>query len=161
MSRKRTVLFVCTGNVCRSPMVAGFFYDKLIREQADGRVRVRSAGIWALEGMPASAYALQVMNEHDLDISAHRGRALTQSDVDEADLILVMTERHASIVTRDFLHSEGKTYLLSEMAGSRYDIEDPYSGSLPEYRRTASELQDLVERGYARAMELLGSQPTF
>jgi len=155
MPAKKTVLFVCTGNVCRSPMAAGLFYDKLCREKANDRVRVRSAGIWALEGQPASAYAQQVMNEHDLDISAHRGRNLTQTDVDEADLILVMSRQHAEVITRNFEHSKGKVYLLSEMAGQGYDIEDPYGGSLLEYRHTAAELAELIERGYAKIMELL------
>jgi protein-tyrosine-phosphatase len=156
MSAKKTVVFVCTGNVCRSPMAAGFFYDKLHHEKAASSVRVRSTGIWALEGQPASAYAVQVMAERDLDISGHRGRNLTQADVDEADLILVMTLRHKEAIAQDFEHSDGKVYLLSAMAGQPYDIQDPYGGSIIEYRRTATELADLVERGYSRVMELLG-----
>lgn len=158
MPAKKTVIFVCTGNVCRSPMAAGFFYDKLLRANAAGWVRVRSAGTWALEGQPASAYALQVMAERDLDISTHHGRNLTQTDVDDADLILVMTLRHKEAITQDFDRSDGKVHLLSAMAGPSYDIQDPYGGSLIEYRRTATELADLIERGYPRVMELLGEQ---
>jgi len=156
MPAKKTVIFVCTGNVCRSPMAAGLFYDRLVRDKADGRVGVRSAGLWALEGQAASAYALQVMEEHGLDISAHRGRNLTQVDVDEADLILVMTRRHADIIARDFRRTEDKVFLVSEMAGEQQDIEDPYAGSLLEYRRSAAELSDWIERGYPRMMQLLG-----
>ena len=156
MPAKKLILFVCTGNICRSPMAAGLFYDKLVRERADERVRIRSAGVWALHGQPASAYARQVMSEHDLDISAHRGRNLMQADVDEADLILAMTRRHADIVASDLKRSAGKVHLLSEMAGKPHDIQDPYGGSLSEYRRTATELEDLIERGYARIMNLLG-----
>lgn len=155
MSAKKTVMFVCTGNVCRSPMAAGLFYDKLLREKAAGSVRVRSAGTWALEGQPASAYALQVMAERDLDIGIHQGRNLTQVDVDEADLILVMTLRHKEAIAHDFERSDAKVYLLSAMAGPPYDIQDPYGGSITEYRHTAAELADLVERGYPRVMELL------
>jgi len=156
MPAKKTVIFVCTGNVCRSPMAAGFFYDKLLREQAEGSLRVRSAGTWALEGQPASAYALQVMAEHDLDISGHRGRNLTQADVNEAELILVMTLRHKEAIAHDLERSDGKLHLLTAMAGPPYDIQDPYGGSIVDYRRTATELADLVERGYPKVMELLG-----
>jgi len=156
MPAKKLVLFICTGNVCRSPMAAGLFYDKLVRDGSDGQVGIRSAGVWALDGQPASAYAQRVMNEHDLDISSHRGRSLTQEDVDEASLILVMTERHADIIARDLERSAGKVHLLSEMVGEPYDIADPYGGSLHEYRQTALELEDLIERGYARIMKLLG-----
>jgi protein-tyrosine-phosphatase len=155
MSAKKTIIFVCTGNVCRSPMAAGFFYDKLLRANAAGSVRVRSAGTWALEGQPASAYALQVMAERDLDISVHN---LTQADVDEADLILVMTLRHKEAIAQDFDRSDGKVHLLSAMAGPPYDIQDPYGGSIIEYRHTATELADLIERGYPRVMELLDEQ---
>jgi protein-tyrosine phosphatase len=157
MSAKKTIIFVCTGNVCRSPMAAGLFYDKLLREEAASSVRVRSAGTWALEGQPASAYALQVMAERDLDISGHHGRNLTQADVDGADLILVMTLRHKEAIAHDLEHSDCKVHLLSAMAGPPYDIQDPYGGSIVEYRRTATELADLVERGYSRMMELLGT----
>lgn len=156
MAAKKTVIFVCTGNVCRSPMAAGLLFEKLMRENMADQVRVRSAGIWALEGRPASAYALQVMSEHDLDISTHRGRNLTQDDVDEADLILVMTKRHADIIARDLKRSEGKVHLLSEMTGPAYDVLDPYSGSLADYRGTARELKELIESGYRRIISILG-----
>lgn len=156
MATAKTVIFVCTGNVCRSPMAAGFFFEELVRTDRSDQVRVRSAGIWALEGRPASAYALQVMSEHDLDIGTHRGHDLTQSDVDEADLILVMTRRHAAIIARDLKRTRHKVRLLSEMAGPAYDIQDPYGGSLADYRRTASELKDLVERGYQHIISILG-----
>ena len=158
MAAKKRIAFVCTGNVCRSPMAAGLFFDRLVRENAQGAVRVRSAGTWALEDQPASAYALQVMAERGLDISAHRGHNLTQMMVDEMDLILVMTLRHREVVLQDFQGAGGKVHLLSGMAGRTYDIQDPYGGSIVEYRQTANELAELIEKGYPRIMELLGLQ---
>ena len=156
MPAKTTLLVVCTGNVCRSPMAVGLLRDKLTREKMNHHVRVRSAGIWALEGQMASAYARQVMAEQDLDISDHRGRNLTQAIIDEADLILVMTRQHAETIARNFEGDTGKVHLLSEMVGPAYDIQDPYGGSLPDYRRTATELEDLINRGYAGILKLLG-----
>ena len=156
MAAKKTITFVCTGNICRSPMAAGLFFDRLVRENQLGAVRVRSAGTWALEEQPASAYALQVMAERGLDISAHRGHNLTQVAVDETDLILVMTLRHQEAIVQDFHGTEGKVHLLSGMAGPTYDVQDPYGGSIVEYRRTAAELAELIDKGYPRIMELLG-----
>lgn len=158
MPNKKTVLFVCTGNVCRSPMAAGLFYDQATREDDHSAIRICSAGIWALVGQAATAYARQVMSERDLDIDAHHGRNLTQQQVDDADLILVMTKRHAAIIRRDHKRSEGKVFLLSEMTGAAFDIEDPYGGSLADYRQTATELAELIERGYSKIMHLLGAQ---
>jgi protein-tyrosine-phosphatase len=156
MAAKKTVTFVCTGNVCRSPMAAGLFFDRLVREKAQRSVRVRSSGTWALEDQPASAYALQVMAERGLDIGAHRGRNLTKTAIEETDLILVMTLHHKEAILQDFPTAEGKVFLLSGMAGPAYDVQDPYGGSIVEYRSTANELADLIEKGYPRIMGLLG-----
>jgi len=158
MPAKKTVAFVCTGNVCRSPMAAALFYDRLVRAKKESAVRVRSAGVWALEGQPASAYANQVMAERGLDISLHRGRNLTQTDVDEADLILVMTLRHKECIVRDFERSDGKVQLLSALAGEPYDIQDPYGGSIVDYRRTAVELAELIDRSYDQVFKKLQKQ---
>lgn len=154
MAKKHVILFVCTGNVCRSPMAVGFLQARLAREGRAAEFDVRSAGLWALEGEPATAYARQVMAEHDLDISDHRGRNLTQEDIDQADLILVMAERHANAIQRDFRRADDKMYLLSEMIGQRFDIEDPYGGSLMDYRLKARELEEIIEAGYPKIVDL-------
>ena len=70
------------------------------------------------------------MAERDLDISGHHGRNLTQADVDEADLILVMTLRHKEAIEHDFERNDGKVCLLTATAGPPYDIQDPYGGSI-------------------------------
>jgi len=153
----KTILFVCTGNVCRSPMAAGFLREHLRREGRQDDLRVRSAGTWTVEGRPASAYALQVMVERGLDISDHRSRILTARDVEEADLILVMAQSHREAIEVEFPQARGKTYLLSEMAGRSYDISDPGGAPLAVYRRCADELENLIEKGYERIVELAGA----
>jgi protein-tyrosine-phosphatase len=86
----KTIIFVCTGNICRSPMAEAFLKRILAREGLATDYVVRSAGVWAANGRPASAYAIQVMTRRRIDISGHRAHSLTRADVEEADLILAM-----------------------------------------------------------------------
>ena len=157
MTEARTILFVCTGNLCRSPMALGFLRERLRRDGRQDDVRVRSAGTWTVEGYPASLYALQVMAERSLDISDHRSHTLSARDVGEADLILVMAQGHQEAIEVEFPQARGKTYLLSEMVGKSYDILDPYGAPQAAYRRCADELEDLIEKGYEKIVELAGA----
>jgi len=151
------ILLVCLGNLCRSPMAEGFLREKLRREGREAEYQVRSAGTWASNGQPASAYAIQTMLERGIDISGHRSHSLTKKDVEEADLILVMNARYKEAIHREFFESKGRTYLLSEMVGQSHDIADPYGGPLVGYRRCAEELEQLIEKGYAKILKLADS----
>lgn len=153
----KTILFVCTGNVCRSPMAAGFLREKLRREGLDREYRVRSAGVWAPENQPASPYARQVMAERGIDISDHRSHDLTPKDVEEADLILTLGRGQAEAISLEFPQHAHKVHLLSELADRQYDIPDPYGGSLSEYRQCANDIERLIEESYPRIMQLVGS----
>jgi protein-tyrosine phosphatase len=77
----------------------------------------------------------------------------------DADLVLVMTRRHAEALGAAFPEHGRKVYLLSEMVGQMYDIEDPYGGSRSEYAQTAREMEQLVEKGYARIVALVENAP--
>lgn len=153
----KTILFVCTGNLCRSPMATGFLRERLRRDGRPDDVQVRSAGTWTMDGYPATDHALQVMAERGLDISGHRSHLLTERDVEGADLILVMTQNHREAIEAEFSQARGKTYLLSEMVGKSYDILDPYMAPLAAYRRCAGELENLVEEGYEKIVALAGA----
>jgi protein-tyrosine phosphatase len=151
----RIILFVCTGNLCRSPMAEGFLKHILAREGRRSEYRVSSSGTWATDGQPASAYALQVMAEQGIDISAHRTRSLTQGQIDEADLILTLAQEHKTAILRHFRGGEGKTYLLSEMIGLHHSVADPYgSDSRAEYRHCAATIKRFLEEGYPHIMRL-------
>ena len=84
----KTILFVCTGNVCRSPMAEGILRQAV---QGRGNYRVISAGLGAMEGQPPSAYAVQAVRELGIDISSQRSRMLTPELVQDADFIFGMT----------------------------------------------------------------------
>ena len=135
----KTILFVCTGNVCRSPMAVGFLREKLRKAGLEGEYRVHSAGVWGLEGQPATPYACEVMAKQGIDISDHRSHDLTPEDVDEADLILTMEERQKARLPL------GKTYTLKNYAGSNGDVLDPIGEPSEEYDRRCKELKRLIE----------------
>lgn len=138
------VLFVCTGNTCRSPMAEALLREALTSRGAD-QVTVSSAGTGAWEGAPASEGAYLVGLEHGLDLSGHRARLLTRDLVKSADLILTMAGSHRARVAE--LGGEDKVHLLGEYVGreeARSEISDPFGSDLPSYRATFGELQELI-----------------
>lgn len=153
-----SILFVCTGNICRSPMAVGLLQARLAQ---DGRADwcVRSAGTWAIKGRPASMYSIRIMAEKGINLSEHRSHELSAEDVAEADLILTMELSQAEAIRAEFPAYAHRVYTLSEMVGLRYDVEDPYGGTLEEYRACATEIADLIERGYPRIVELASPLP--
>ncbi|MEK4797639.1 low molecular weight protein arginine phosphatase [Thermoactinomyces sp. FSL K6-2592] len=109
----KRVLFVCTGNTCRSPMAEGLF-----RETARKRnipVEVKSAGIAAIDGVRPSMQAVEVLKEKGINCN-HRSRLLNQQLVEWSDLILAMTEEHKQFIAQNFLQSREKIYTLKEYA---------------------------------------------
>ncbi|MCU0722163.1 MAG: L-threonylcarbamoyladenylate synthase [Planctomycetes bacterium] len=153
------VLFVCSGNTCRSPMAAALMEQALARRLgtapeglAEAGFRVESAGTGGFGGAPASEDAVAAMDEAGADLSGHRSRAVTATLVDEADFVYVMTRRHRNAI-HDFSVADPDRIRLADPGGR--DVSDPLGGGLEEYRRTRERLRVAVE---ARAEEVLASR---
>jgi protein-tyrosine phosphatase len=121
------ILFVCTGNMCRSP-AAELFLRKRLKEEGISGVEVSSAGVGADEGRPCPPDTLQALKRRGVDGRSHRSRPLTAGIVQSSDLILAMTEAHQTAVELRFPGSQGKVDRLKSYAGLGGDVDDPFDG---------------------------------
>lgn len=144
------VLFVCSGNTCRSPLAAAFFRKALQGRQGVGPVEVGSAGLSALDGEPASRQAREVAREWGLDLEAHRSRRASRELLAGARLILTMTADHKRRVLEMAPEATGRVFTLGEYAGTPGDVEDPFGLDLERYRATARQLEALTQQAAAR-----------
>lgn len=137
------VLFVCTGNTCRSPMAEALLRHKA--EQIGLDMEVKSAGIFALDGDRASKGATEVMRSI-VSMGSHRARSLDNDLLQWADVVLAMTQSQLFRIISQYPEYEDKAYLLKSFAhGEDEDVEDPYGGSKAIYIRVRDELDAAVD----------------
>ena len=136
--QKKLVIFVCTGNTCRSPMAEVMFKSMLENRGVDDW-HVSSRGIAAYSGQPATENAVRVMREMGCDLSFHSAANLTDKELDAADILVCMTVDHAAVL---------KT---SGVNGSKIEVlnvADPFGGGLEVYRMAAVEIKRKLEDLY-------------
>ncbi|MDR3541157.1 MAG: low molecular weight protein arginine phosphatase [Desulfosporosinus sp.] len=134
------LLFICTGNTCRSPMAEG-----LARELFGDSVQVSSAGMEAWEGTEASLNALEVLKEQNVDLSQHRSRKIRADLLENADWIIPMTQAQEKLLLHIFPQYISKTRFLGDWGEQKQDVRDPWGGSLEVYRQTAQEISGLLK----------------
>ena len=162
---KLKVLFVCTGNTCRSPMAEGIL-KKMLKDKGVGNLEVTSAGTHGLPHAPASLFAIQVAGQRGIDLSKHRSRRLTPEMIEEADLVLAMSPEHLDHINGIEATAGRKTYLLkvfprAERASNKgpqggvFSIEDPIGGSPEDYERSFREIEKEIKRILPKVLDLL------
>ncbi|MGN0871451.1 MAG: low molecular weight protein arginine phosphatase [Victivallales bacterium] len=151
------LLFVCTGNTCRSPMCEG--YLKSLCAKADRTdLSVSSAGLFAGGGQPASANAVQTMRKYGIDLSGFRNRQLTKQMIADAGLIVAMTRSHRIRIGGIEPQALKKTRLLLEYADRPgADVADPFGGSVDVYGDCFSEMKSALDNLF---LDLIGKHST-
>lgn len=155
-NNKFVIMFVCTGNTCRSPMAEAALRVLLNKEDVDN-YEVISSGTGAASGFPATMFAIEAAKIWDADLSKHESQPLTQALIDRSDLILAMTPSHYREVLTQNPEAVTKTFLLEkypEPGDDGMGIDDPIGQSLDRYNQTFLEigehlgriLPDLVEK---------------
>ncbi len=157
-----TILLVCTGNTCRSPMAAGIL-KKMLADEGIEDLSVLSAGTAALEGMPATDLAVQISADWQIDISAHRSRPVTDELVQRADLILTMTPEHREEISLHDPEAASKTFLLKSFPGTVTNdpslyIRDPIGGGPGEYLRSFLEIEETLRRIFSGILQRAGKR---
>ncbi|MEA4973875.1 Protein-arginine-phosphatase [bioreactor metagenome] len=146
------VVFVCTGNTCRSPMAEVF--AELVFKNAKLDIQAQSRGLFVSESLPASDYAKLAVRNYGLSLENHMAKQLTKEDIEEADLILTMTIDHKKMLGN--ICPPEKLYTLKGYAlGTDGDISDPFGQSPAIYLECAEEIIDCIGKV---AGKLVGNQ---
>lgn len=137
----KKVLFVCTGNTCRSPMAEAILKNKNL-----DNVEAKSAGIYAMTGGDSSPQTQEVLKQNNID-HKHSSTAFGVQEAAWADYILTMTKSHKEFIQAQYPEHGSKVYTLKEFVGeSALDVSDPYGGSVETYQETYNELNILIDK---------------
>lgn len=149
MEKIKNIMFICTGNICRSAMAEGLL-KKMLKDKGITNVEVCSAGIYAETGSYASDEAIEVMKDYDVDLIPHRATNIRESNIKNMDLILCATMSHKMNIKVAYPELASKIYTIKEYAYGEdtldKDISDPWGYSEVVYRKCAKEIEDALNK---------------
>lgn len=147
----KNILFVCTGNTCRSPMAEAIL-KKMIKEKSPGLcdgIKVSSAGTAAINGAPPTYEAYDVMKRRGIDIESHNARLVNKEIINKADIVFAMTQRHYDELISRFPESKDKIFILKEYAGieeGEKNVADPIGEPEEVYEKCARIIEESLEK---------------
>ena len=149
-SNKFVILFVCSGNACRSPMAEGILKKKLYPLFSDN-IKIHSAGTLGIANHPATPNAISVAKEKGVDITGHTSKGITESIVEEADIIFVMADIHRKFLINHFPDFAQKVHLLTNFALEKNEqqnatVKDPIGENLKFYRQVINHIENEIDR---------------
>lgn len=142
----RKIMFVCTGNICRSAMAEKLLIKKVKDRKIDDKFVICSAGIYAYSDDKSTYEAVKIMNdEYEIDLSDHKATAIRDSRIEDMDLVLCMTKAHRATLSSIYPNLENRIFLIREYVGLSGEVADPYGGTLKIYSECAKELDNCLD----------------
>ena len=143
----KKIMFICTGNICRSAMA-----EKLLKKKAEElklKIQVYSCGTSTISGDKPTQEAIEVMEERDINLKPHRATNIIDSNIQEMDLILCATSMHKNVVSDMYPELKEKVFTIKEYAGEiaeGLDIQDPFGYGKMKYEKCAQELEKSIDK---------------
>jgi protein-tyrosine phosphatase len=149
----KTILCICSGNYCRSPMAEGLLRREIANHGHASQISVHSAGTTNYyEGQPPAPLVMQVVKEHGGDLNGYHPRQLTPQDIAQADLILAIAQEHMDYIAEHFPQAAPRTLLLSQLVGQHADVLDPGVQEIGALDRCADLIERYITKGYAEIL---------